>query len=293
MANVFMQNQSSQGGHLEQKLKTARINLLFVVIFTSINLFLLVTNSNSYFLFSAFLPYFLADLGMYFCGRYPAEYYGEEYGELLFFNDTVFFILMGAAIILTLLYLLAWFMSRKQGSGWFLFALVFFIIDTVGMLFIGGISIDVILDILFHAWVIYYLVLGINACNQLKKLPEKEETVQYNTEINEPEYGAVEQDSENTDTPDSRVIRIADSEVKHRVLAEAQVSYYKISYRRVKHTNELIVNGKVYDEINAVLEYPHTLKAWVDGHYITAGYSGTHSFITVDGEEAAKKVRII
>ena len=39
-------------------------------------------------------------------------------------------------------------------------ALVFFVIDTFGMFYLWGISIDMILDLLFHIWVIYYLVSG-------------------------------------------------------------------------------------------------------------------------------------
>ena len=66
-------------------------------------------------------------------------------------------------------------------------------------------------------------------------------------------------------------IRHADFGAKSRILLEANTEGYSICYRRVKHTNELIVNGKVYDEMKGVLEVEHNLVAVVDGHRIEAG----------------------
>ena len=43
-------------------------------------------------------------------------------------------------------------------------------------------------------------------------------------------------------------IRFADKNVKCKILLEATVEKYRICYRRVKITNELVVNGLVYDE---------------------------------------------
>jgi len=64
-------------------------------------------------------------------------------------------------------------MSGKYRSGWFTVALVLFIIDTVLLLVLNGIS-GSIVDILFHAWVIYYLIVGISAVKKLKALPPDE-----------------------------------------------------------------------------------------------------------------------
>lgn len=166
-----MQNLPSQRSLYEQKYKSSRYNLLLIVVFTVINMFLLVTNANSYFLFSAYVPYFTALMGMTLCGRLAPEYYPEEYGTLYFLDDSVFFILLAVAIALTALYLLAWFMSNKQRVGWLIFALVFFSVDTVAMVLLSGISYDSIFDIVFHGWVIYSLVSGIVAHSKLKKLP--------------------------------------------------------------------------------------------------------------------------
>ena len=290
MANFQTQGQPSPRALYEQKYRTSRMNLLLVVAFTAINLILLITNANSYFLFSAFVPYFIAGLGMMICGRFPEEYY-EGMEELTFFDNSVFAVLLIIAFALTLLYLLAWFMSSKNRSGWLIFALVFFAIDTIAMIFIDGISLAGILDVAFHGWVIYYLVIGISAAKKLKELPPEEEL----TPEAATENGDATITAEGTEGPqNSTPLRDADKEAKHRVLAEAYaLNKYDVCYRRVKQTNELVINGKVYDQLQAAIEYPHMLVATVDGHRISAGYTGTHSVIIVDGETVTKKIRLI
>ena len=301
MAKIFSQNQLSQRELYEQKYRTSRINLLIVVIFTMVNVILLVTNADMYFLFSAFLPYYIAGIGMLLCGRFPDDYYTDGLEGMVFLDNSFFVITLVIAIVLVLVYLLAWFMSSKNRVGWLIFMLVFFGIDTLLMLVLGGISFDSVINILFHAWVIYYLILGINSHFKLKKLPPEEEPIPSDAapqpipEGGEaPESGSDDAPSESAsgETYDSPVIRKADKNVKSRILAEARAFDYSIRYRRVKHTNELVINGNVYDEISGVIERPHVLAATLDGHCIEAGYNGTHSLIVVDGKIIAKKIRL-
>jgi len=285
MANFLTQAPPPQLNPHEQRYNRSRMNLLLVVVFTAINLILLVTNADTYFLFSAFIPYFITVIGMLLCGRFPEEYYdGME--DMVFLDNSAFVILLIISVVLTLLYLLAWIMSGKKRVGWLIFALVFFALDTIGMLVLNGIAVDSVIDILFHAWVIVDLILGIRAHYKLKKMPiEEAQPAEYSE-------GASEAITINTETQNSPVIRVADPAVKHRVLLETRVLNFDICYRRVKHTNELVINGNVYDEIEGVVEYPHTLKAQIDGHSIEASYNGTYSIISVDGERAAKKLRL-
>lgn len=56
-------------------------------------------------------------------------------------------------------------------------------------------------------------------------------------------------------------------------MAEARILQYNIGYRRVEHTNELVINGNVYDKIEGMAERAHTLEARLDGHWIVAGFS--------------------
>lgn len=178
MAGIFANNtqtqQLSQRETLTNKYMNARHNLLLVVGFTLINIILLVTNANSYFLFSAYIPYVIVDLGMALCGKYPAEYYGGEMESMEFLDNTFFVITLVVAAVFLVLYLLSWLLCKKPRVGWMIFALVFFVIDTAGMLLLAGISADMIMDIVFHGWVIVSLSGAISAYFKLKKLPEEE-----------------------------------------------------------------------------------------------------------------------
>ena len=129
MANPFKNRQAATNASprqiFTQKYTTSRNNLLLVIIFTLVNTVLLVTNSNLYFLFSAFFPYFIADLGMFLCGQYPAEAY-EGLEGMEFLDSSFLYVMLAISIIITLVYLLAWFMSNKNRVGWLMFALVLF-----------------------------------------------------------------------------------------------------------------------------------------------------------------------
>lgn len=100
--------------------------------------------------------------------------------------------------------------------------------------------------------------------------------------------------SENGALKDTEALRDADMSVKSRILLEAKEKQYNICYRRVKSVNELVINGKVYDEKKGVIEFEHELHAVVDGHKITAGLDYmSYSFISFDGELIGYKQRLI
>jgi len=94
---------------------------------------------------------------------------------------------------------------------------------------------------------------------------------------------------------DDRALRRADLSVKSRIFLEATAREYQICYRRVKSTNELVINGWVYDECKGVLEFSHELTASIGGHFIEAGFDDTnhYCYIELDGERIAQKKRLI
>lgn len=271
---------------LEVKHKRSRNNLLLVIAFTIINLILLVIESDTYFLFSAYIPYALVDTGMFLCKMYPAEFYGEELFNSAFLDPSFFAIFMGVALVIVLLYFLCWLFSKKYKVGWLISALVFFVIDTGALLVLWGIQMDNIIDIVFHVWVIISLVMGISANLKLKKLPSQEaQTLEYNG------FDEVERTQE--EALNSAIIRIADNNVKSRTLLETTEMGLSIVYRRVKRVNELVINGNVYDEIEALLEVAHSLKAKIDGHQIEVGYDGKlYSYLIIDGQLVTRKLRL-
>lgn len=173
---LFKNRQAEQNVPVRQALETkyanARRDILFVLGFTIINIVLLVVNANSYFLFSAYIPYVIVDLAMFFCGKYPVEYY-EGFPTEAFFGNGVFAVMLVLAAVILVVYLLSWFFSDKGRVGWLIFALVLFGLDSAGMLLLGGISVENAIDIVFHVWFLMSLFNGVSACYKLKKLPSE------------------------------------------------------------------------------------------------------------------------
>ena len=82
----------------------ARANLLLVVVFTVVNVIFSLVDGNSYFLFSAFAPYYLSVMAMIMCGKYSPEYYAEVYGaemtEFEFYGNSFFIVAVALFILL-------------------------------------------------------------------------------------------------------------------------------------------------------------------------------------------------
>ena len=175
--------QESLAIHANKYVKSCH-NLLSVIIFTLINIFLLVTNSNSYFLFSAALPRLLIDLGMYLCGKYPADYYEGNLADYSFFGDGFFALMIAGAVLILGLYLLCWFLAKKQKVAWLIVGLAMFVIDTFAFFYSYGFSSDMIIDLVFRLWIGISLIQGISSFFTFKKLsaelaamPKEDDTV--------------------------------------------------------------------------------------------------------------------
>ena len=170
------QNQEAQQISSRQRLEgnyaAARKNILLVLAFTTINLILLVSNSNTYFLFSAYIPFAIVDIGMILGGRYPEEVYAE-FVDFEPLGTPALVIALVLAVVICVLYLLCWLFSDKKRVGWLIAALVLFATDTILML-LNGIGLGSIMDVIFHGWVIISLSMGISAYFKLKKLPLEE-----------------------------------------------------------------------------------------------------------------------
>lgn len=92
------------------------------------------------------------------------------------------------------------------------------------------------------------------------------------------------------DTP----IRAVENERRGRVFLTAEYEGHSIVYRRYKMTNELIIDGNVYDEIHGFFEFKHKLTAEINGRKISAGFDGNSmSYIKAGSRTVAKKERII
>lgn len=119
---------------------------------------------------------------MMLTGSFPAGFY-EGLEEMAFLDKSLLIITVVIAALILLLYLLCWIFARKKKVGWLIFATVLFSIDTAALLLINGLALDLLIDIVFHVWVIICLALGIATHSKLKKLPEdKPEFLQEETQ---------------------------------------------------------------------------------------------------------------
>ncbi len=193
MARLFRNNTQgqvfSERQLLENRYQSYRHEIIFVVLCTVINAVLLLTNADTYFLFSAYVPYFMITMGMMMCGKFPAEYYEDLDGmELL--DDSFLVVMCVLAAIGIGIYVLCWFMAKKR-VGWLVAALVLISLDTIAIFLLAGIDMTMILDYIFHGLIIYSLVMGIITDKKLKALPEEDEL----TEVIAEEAVAVEEET--------------------------------------------------------------------------------------------------
>lgn len=165
----------SQRQQLESRYASARHNILLVLVFTVVNIVLLLLNQFTYFVFSASIPYAIVVMGMTLCGKMPEELYPGGLSQYEFIDSSVLTVAVGIAAAICGLYLLCWLLSKKGKVAWLIVALVLFVVDTV-IMFVNGIDADSILDVVFHAWVIISFSMGIAAHYKLKKLSTEEPT---------------------------------------------------------------------------------------------------------------------
>ncbi len=139
----------------------ARGNFLLVVIFSLINVVLCLLGQDTYFLFSAIVPYFIASIGALWGGLYSPEYYADlEMTEADFLPVGFVIACAAVAVVIIATYFVCWLLSKKH-VAFMIIPLVLFVIDTVAMPILFGFSLEWILDYVFHAWVLVSLIIGI------------------------------------------------------------------------------------------------------------------------------------
>ncbi len=154
--------------HYKNRYNAARRDLLIIIAFTVINCF--ATLTNTYFLFSAFIPMAFMQAALYIrSDEFFADVPEMELQEFSQFADVIGFIFIAIAVIGIVLYLMCWLFSKKR-RGWLVVALVLFSLDTAFLLL--NFEIGVIVDVLFHGYIIYSLVTGVIASRKLRTLEE-------------------------------------------------------------------------------------------------------------------------
>ena len=212
-ANVPNTAPMSPREEVEMKYKRNRYYLLLVAIVSIVNLFSLAF-SQSYFLFSARLPALFVELAL-------------PMSENEIVEPSAFIVPIIIGIILTVPYLLCFFLSKKR-PGWMIPALVFFSIDCLFIIFLALFDVTaVIVDILFHALVMFYLITGVINGFKLKSMPEDEPL---------PEFGA------EGETP---------AEDGFNTFNEADFTYTADNTAHAEETADEPVTARSFDEIMA------------------------------------------
>lgn len=278
---------------LEKRIKTAKTTIIIVAVLTIINSVLIALNADVSFTFSAFIPQLITAV-------FAEIAIQEGVGSILYIG-------LAIAVFMSLIYLGLWFGAKKKNE-FIVAALVLFSVDTIFLLFsiIRYFDAGFIIDIFFHGWVIYDLILGVASCSKLSKMPaqygdnqqysadESNQTFGYNTYPQNADADNVinQPDCFSPELCDSTPIGI--SENKGRALISADYNGMNIEVRRSKGLTELIIDGKVYAEKKGVIETEYSLDARVSGVNFSAVMTLQSVMILfADGQQIAKKIRII
>lgn len=200
---IFTNNgqQLPQRAILENQYHSARFSLILMVICSAANVLLSLVQGGMYLLFSASIPFFLSDMGAFEVGLYHEEYY-----EGIITEPSMGYIFIALALTIVALYFVCWVLSKKN-VVWLIVALVMFIIDTFSMFSLYVIDASIIIDVIFHIWVVVSLIIGVVAHFKLKKLPPEQPDFVFAQDTNEQAYettatdataGAQETDGEAT-----------------------------------------------------------------------------------------------
>ncbi|MBE6554114.1 MAG: hypothetical protein E7666_07215 [Ruminococcaceae bacterium] len=265
----------SQRAIAQGKYDGSRYNLLLVVIFSLINVVILATGADTYFLFSANIPYILLAFLQVIAIEVKIA--------------AIAYVGIAIAIVLIIPYLVCWFFSKKH-YAWLIGAALYFALDCIALVawcIMAGAYTDMLFDFFFHAWVMYYLISGIRHGISLKRLPAEESTAGFVQTVEVEEEGAPL-----PSVDDSPILRRAGSEEKVKVYLETQYNGHTIIYRKYgKNTEELVIDNYVYAEYTfRGMAKQNTMNATVDGMQITAGCT-QKNFIMVGNQIIAQSTR--
>ncbi|MBQ4122013.1 MAG: hypothetical protein IJD35_08360 [Clostridia bacterium] len=181
----------------QRDLTMSRMNLLLSVIFTVVNLVMVMISISTSFLFSASIPHYLSLFFAVNCGLFDDSYYQSFYGddwknELVFFDPSIFWAVFAFSVAIIIGLFLLWFFSKKH-KVCSMITLSFYIVDTLFLVafsfFVGAGGIDLILQLLFHAWIVYYAVLSVRAWKGIGTAPTAAE-VAAKSGYSQTSYGA-------------------------------------------------------------------------------------------------------
>ena len=163
-------------------LKISNGNVLMMIVFTLVNIVLILVNADISFPFSAAVPMYLVLLFSELCGMRSDEFYEANYGSdwqtIEFFESGLFWAVVAIALIMVAIYFVLWYFSKKK-KAFTIVLTVLYAIDTLGLLgfctLVYAFDFYAIIDFAFHAWVFYYLILALKAWDGMEYAPSEGE----------------------------------------------------------------------------------------------------------------------
>lgn len=147
------------------KFKRSRDNLMLMIVFTVINLLLLLFQSDFYLLFSATVPTLTLAIG---------QYASADIGSNIPLWITSFI-----AVAIVGFYIACWAFSKKARLL-ILIAFIFFSIDTfilLVLMLVVEFDLMMLVDLAFHFWILYYLYHGAMAWSKLSDVSQEDFTL--------------------------------------------------------------------------------------------------------------------
>jgi len=229
-----------------------------------------LANSDLYLLFSAILPAFLYAYG------------GPILGGIL------------AAVVL--LAYLACFFLMKRWRAFIWVALVLFIIDCLLIVWVIGLTgflASYFLDIVFHALIMYLLVVGAIAWGRLRRT-SSEDFKDAEQELVIHQSGATRLVDDNGAVIERGKTPLRFDTEKGRILIKANYGGLYICMKRSYGLTELIVNGQVYDEVQGIMESAYSLFAFVNNTRICGKMNPIKFRMEIYANDVliAKKIRL-
>ena len=163
------------------KTRTSSMNLIGAVAFSLINLIMIISGGNWYLPFSVSFTSFIVAVGQLLWQPTPDM-------EIPSLGIGVYVATIVIALLLLAVYVLCWWMSRpervmkkpatqKSALAFSIVALVLYSLDCVFLVLNMDMSqiLSEVIDIAFHAWVMYYLILGVKYYRKWQTLVEEAE----------------------------------------------------------------------------------------------------------------------
>lgn len=232
----------------EKQYAGARANLLMMTLLTCVNVVLLALRTGTTFLFSASIP--------------QVAYAFFSTGAR---DQSASGLLIGALFIG--LFLLCYFLS-KGNPHWMTAAAALFALDTlflvVWLIAYTDSLLSNVMDILFHGWVLYYLILGVRAARKLAKLPVQTANDAFETPPAPQQTAA---------RPPMQETPLGMHDGGGDRLLAAEYGGLQIAVFRQDMDTLLVVNGQIYSRWHGLMEHRYTLTARVEGVPIVCTYT--------------------